>query len=131
MIDVRVAQKRRGLRLHHRGRVNEARIARHREYLAGFAGGRRDGRLLRRGFEIQHPAVAADAQAGRFLRTKCRETPRRERRDPRVDAMRSDIERAFEQPFERGRRQTLQVRERGTQLAERLQLRRVELREPL
>ncbi len=41
--------------------------------------------------------------------------------------MRSNVERAFEQPFERCRRQTLQMRERGAQLAERLQLRRVEL----
>jgi hypothetical protein len=83
--EVGVSQQRCRLRLHDRGRVDEAAVVRARENRTGFSGRGFDGRLLRFGLQIEYPAVAADPDASRIARAHAVQSARRKRGEPGID----------------------------------------------
>ena len=108
-------------RLRQRGRVDEAGVIGRCKDRPWFAGRRRDGGWRGGRRQVHHPAVPAEQHAVGIRLAHLGQALRRERRDPRIQPVRTEIECASQQLLEPGSLERLQVRQAGAEIAQRLQ----------
>jgi hypothetical protein len=127
--EMRVAQQGGGGRMGHGGRVDEARVVIARDERAGLAGRQRRHRRHGRGRsrpQLFDPAVGADIGALRRARHHRGEPLGGERRDPRVEPVRREIERALHEILQGLAVAVLQMDEAAAEISQRCRGRRVE-----